>query len=139
VGRAPHVPRWAGKRAGAAGSTGHIAGGEELAYPGGGPAASLRCLDIGDRDDVEAVAAPELTQRIDRARVAASETEVFPHDDLARTAALDQVFVHELVGFEAVDARVRGGGERRVTPGGSMSVSVSGSNHKMWSMRFFTK
>ena len=105
-----------------AGGASHVAGGEELAHPGGGPAASLGCFDVGDRDDVEAVAAPELAQRVDGARVAASETEVFADDDLARTAALDQVFVHELVGFEAVDARVVVGDERGVQSCGGHRV-----------------
>ena len=107
-----------------AGSTGHVAGSEELAHPGGGPAASLGCLDVGDRNDVEAVAAPKLAQRVDGACVAASETEVFADDDFACTAALDQVFVHELVGFEAVDACVVVGDERGVQSGGSHRVEA---------------
>ena len=105
-----------------AGGTGHVADGEELAHPRGGPAAPLGGLDVGDRNDVEAVAAPELAQRVDGARVAASETEVFSDDDLARTAALHQVLVDELVGFEAVNARVVVGDERGVQSGSGHRV-----------------
>ena len=78
----------------------------------------------GDRNDVEAVAAPELAQRVDGARVAASETEVFSDDDLARTAALHQVLVDELVGFEAVDACVVVGDERGVQSCGGHRVEA---------------
>ena len=105
-----------------AGRAGHVACGEQLAHPRGRPAATLGGLDVGDRDDVEAVAAPELAQRVNGARVAASETEVFADNDLARAAALYQVFVDELFGFEAVDARVVVGDERGVQSGGSHRV-----------------
>ena len=107
-----------------AGGTGHVTGGEELAHPRGRPAAPLGGLDVGDRDDVEAVAAPELAQRVDGARVAASETEVFADDDFARTAALHQVLVDELFGFEAVHARVVVGDERGVQSGSGHRVEA---------------
>ena len=107
-----------------AGSAGHVTRGEQLAHPRGGPAASLGGFNVGDRNDVEAVAAPELAERVDRTRVAASETEVFADDDLARTAALYQVFVDELFGFEAVDARVVVGDERGIQSCGSHRVEA---------------
>ena len=97
-----------------AGGTRDVTDGEELAHPGRRPAPTLGGLDVRDGDDAKTVAAPQIAQRVDRARVAASETEVFADDDLARAAALHQVFVDEFLGLETVDARVVVGDERGV-------------------------
>ena len=107
-----------------AGGTGDVAGCQELAHPGGGPAAPLGGLDVGDGDDAETVAAPQLAQRVNRARVAAPEAEVFADDDLARAAALHQVLVDEFLGLEAVDAGVVVRDEGGVQPRGGHRVQA---------------
>ena len=68
--------------------------------------------------------ASEGAQGVDRAGVAAPEAEVLADDDFTRAAALDQEFVDELVGLEAVDALVVVGDQGGVQAGGGHGVET---------------